>query len=290
MPEFPVARRYYSARRGKPSEPLQQADLFRRFVAIVRELDEQGFWAERFGTDCPDDIGDPPERPNDLLRRLVGRNIIDADGPWPLNEHRVVRWQLDDFYDLVEVLHDLASWPGTWDSHNFGGCVGHPGAFSQPCGQAIFRWRVNEALRESDLGVVIADGGEDRGRVVRTIAPATDAIVEAALTTESADHGAEVAHAVALFRSRDRDVPTLRSAVVALAGVLESQRKVLKTELLSKDEGALFDIANNFDLRHRDAKQRSDYDPVFLEWVFSWYLSTITLVASLAARATGSTA
>ncbi len=73
-------------------------------------------------------------------------------------------------------------------------------------------------------------------------------------------------------------------------GVLESQRAILKSELLSKDEGALFDIANNFDLRHRNANQRSDYDPLFLEWVFSWYLGTITLVASLAARSSESTA
>ena len=56
---------------------------------------------------------------------------------------------------------------------------------------------------------------------------------------------------------------------------------------LAGDKSALFDIANNFDLRHRTAKQRTDYDPVFLEWLFGWYLCTITLVSSLLERQGG---
>ena len=287
LPELPVTRRYYTARRGQPVGPADQTEALRRFVAIVHQLDSDGLWAERLGTECPDGIGDPPEAPNDLFRRLLGRNIIDADGPWPLNEHRVDRWVLDDFFDLIEVLHDLASWPGTWDSHDFGGCIGHPGSFSQACGQAVYRWRVNEVLRDSDLGVVIADAGEDRGRVVVAVPAATDAVVVAALELSDSLHTSEVAHAIALFRSRSRDVPTLRSAVVTLAGVLEAHRALLKSEMLTKDESALFDIANNFDLRHRTTKQRTDYDPVFLEWVFGWYLCTITLVASLRERQAG---
>lgn len=288
LPELPVTRRYYTARRGQPAGPADQAEAMRRFVAVVRELDTDGLWAERLGTDCPDGIGDPPEPPNDLFRRLLGRNIVDADGPWPLNEHRVDGWILDDFFDLVEVLHDLASWPGTWDSHNFGGCIGHPGSFSQSCGQAVYRWKVNEVLRGSNLGVVIADAGEDRGRVALAIPATTEAIVEAALERSDSTHASEVAHAIALFRSRNRDVPTLRSAVVTLAGVLEAHRSLLKLDMLTNDENALFDIANNFDLRHRNAKQRTDVDPVFLEWVFGWYLSTVTLVTSLRERQSGS--
>ena len=76
----------------------------------------------------------------------------------------------------------------------------------------------------------------------------------------------------------------MRSAIVALAGVVEAHRGRLKAELLTKDEGALFDLANNFDLRHRRADQRTDYDPIFLEWLFHWYLATVSLIAKLVAR------
>jgi hypothetical protein len=66
--------------------------------------------------------------------------------------------------------------------------------------------------------------------------------------------------------------------------VLEDRRSLIKAELVSKDSGALFDIANNFDLRHRRADQRTDYDPAFLDWIFWWYLATIELTDQLLTR------
>ena len=51
---------------------------------------------------------------------------------------------------------------------------------------------------------------------------------------------------------------TKRSAVVALAGILEERRSLLADELLTKDEGALFQIANKFGIRHQRADQRDD--------------------------------
>ena len=67
------------------------------------------------------------------------------------------------------------------------------------------------------------------------------------------------------------------SANRALAGVLEARRALLKDVLVTKDESALFEIANKFAIRHQDARQHSDYDPVFLDWVFWWYLATVEL-------------
>lgn len=108
-----------------------------------------------------------------------------------------------------------------------------------------------------------------------------DTAIDTVLRQPPEDSREEVVQAVALFRSRHRDVATMRSSVVALAGVLEKYRGLLKAELLSKDEGALFDIANNFDVRHRGADQRTDYDPMFLEWLFHWYLATVGLIRQL---------
>lgn len=62
---------------------------------------------------------------------------------------------------------------------------------------------------------------------------------------------------------------------------------LLKVELLSKDEGALFLIANQLNLRHRRVDQRSDYDEVHLDWLFWWYLATLDLTDRLLARQAG---
>jgi hypothetical protein len=138
-------------------------------------------------------------------------------------------------------------------------------------------------LARSELQVRLSDQGEDQGRIVLVSDPGTEDIIAAALAQTGQAHQDDVEHAIALFRSRGRDFPTMRSAIVCLAGVLEAERGLLKVELLNKDSGALFDIANNFDLRHRKVGQKTDYDPAFLEWLFDWYLSTINLVRKLRA-------
>ncbi len=59
-----------------------------------------------------------------------------------------------------------------------------------------------------------------------------------------------------MFRSRAADREEKRSAVLALARVLEDRRQLIEDQLDGKDEGALFRIANEFDLRHRGVRGR----------------------------------
>ncbi len=66
--------------------------------------------------------------------------------------------------------------------------------------------------------------------------------------------------------------------------MLEERRALLKEALVSKDGGALFQIANGFAIRHNRAGQQGDYDPAFLDWVFWWYLATIKLTDQLLDR------
>jgi hypothetical protein len=82
-------------------------------------------------------------------------------------------------------------------------------------------------------------------------------------------------------------VESKRSAIVTLAGILEERRALLKDQL-GKDEGALFEIANRYDLRHRKADPRGDYDEAFLDWIFWWYLATVDLTNRLIASRTAS--
>jgi hypothetical protein len=67
--------------------------------------------------------------------------------------------------------------------------------------------------------------------------------------------------AIALFRRRDATAEDKRSALVTLAGIFEERRQLIKAELGSADEGALFHIANKFALRHRNGDEQSNYGP-----------------------------
>jgi hypothetical protein len=162
----------------------------------------------------------------------------------------------------------------------------HHQDFNISQGRELYNWQVNRLLSQTSFELQLATSGEDRGRLVEAAGDARNDLV--ALTVAGADDNSRdpLQHAIALFRKRGASVEDKRSACVALAGVLESRRRLLKDELFRRDEGALFLIANEFDLRHRSASQQGDYDPAFLDWVFWWYLGTIELTDRIVARQT----
>jgi hypothetical protein len=65
---------------------------------------------------------------------------------------------------------------------------------------------------------------------------------------------------------------------------LEERRGLLKAEVLTKDEGARFQIANGFAIRHQLADQRGDYDRAVLDWLFGGYLGTVELTSGAPIR------
>jgi hypothetical protein len=65
---------------------------------------------------------------------------------------------------------------------------------------------------------------------------------------------------------------------------IEAARPLLKEKLTKKDEGALFQLLNEYDLRHKKLAQKDDYDPVFLDWMFAWFLASVRLVRELTQR------
>ncbi len=261
---------YWSQRKtGVRSLPVRQTVLAGQFVALVGELDELGYFEKRFGTDCVDDPS--PIEPSAVIEHEIG-----VGGLWPLRAGRLSE-DLDLLCDVVEVLHDLVARPVERRYHNYGECGWHHSNFSIETGRTIYRWRVNRLLERSDIGLRLADSGEDVGRLVGVTDEARSELVDVVLARGDSEVGDQIRHAIALFRARGADKHQKRSAIIALAGVLEERRKVIKAEMLSKDEDALFAIANNFSIRHQNQSQRNDYDPAFLDWVFWWYLATIEL-------------
>ena len=79
------------------------------------------------------------------------------------------------------------------------------------------------------------------------------------------------------FAARAATTEDKRAAVVALAGALEERLPIIKEcpHLTSRDGADLFNIANNFALRHQDIKQKREYHPIFLDWMFWWFLAAI---------------
>lgn len=278
FPDRAAPRPYWSERRtgaahGRTALTLEA--VARAFVHEVDALERKGYFEEAFGKDCVDDPS--TINVNDMIYERIGRESV-----WPLSASRLAE-DRDVFLDVVEVLHDLVARPRNGSVHDYAGCGWHYSEFSPAVGRRLYRWQVNKLLERSDLGLRLASDGEDEGRLVAVTDDARTDLLRK-MVERSDESAGRIQHAIALFRQRDATEHEKRSAVVALALVLEERRKLLKEVLYSGDEGALFEIANKFAIRHQREGQKSDYDPVFLDWTFWWYLATIELTDRVVER------
>jgi hypothetical protein len=278
LPHESAPRPYWSQRQGLSAPPSKAPlpTVVRRVKREIESLAAQHWFARTLGYECVDGHGEADTTIEEELDRRVGKPSLPSTDE--------ADWTEDDLCDFIEVYHDLAARPSRGWVHSFGGCGFHPTRFARSSGQRVYRWRINTLLTASSLDLQLADEGEDAGRMTRVLPDGLDELTRK-LASVAAEAEPEIPHAIALFRRHNASREDRRMAVVGLARALEARRQQLKEHLLSKDESALFQIANQFDLRHRKADQMTDYGDEYLDWLFHWYLATIDLVDRV--RATG---
>lgn len=284
LPELTAPRPYYAARhnlqlvaRDRRPDPTEAR---RDWMAAVTALRQRGYLAHVAPKICVDGGPYDPD-PEDAMDSAIA-DRLGISGLW--RDRAATDWDDVTFYSLVEVLHDLVERPRTrWD-HPYGNCGYHYSDFALYPAQVLYRWTVNRILARHGIDLVLAKNGEDVGRLVHQPTDGRVALMDAALATNDTAVRPTLEHAVSLFRSRTAIRENKRSACITLAGLLEERRGLIKEQLLKKDEGALFQIANEFAVRHRNANQRSDYDEEYLDWLFWWYLATIDLTTKLLTR------
>jgi hypothetical protein len=277
--------RYYSARHNPQPQPAPVlAEVQAAYAEQIARLSDLGYFQDAFGSACIDAHEDPDGEGQRQLAAALGTDAA----LWPLAcggepTHLQQDWPQELFYDVIEALHDLVARPRRRSWHDYGREWDY-GDFARRPGQAVYRWQVNQLLDRSGLGLRLADAGSDRGRLVRTAGDARDQLVQQALRSPEPKVRDLVDHAVTQFRSRNASALAKREATKTLADVLEHRRALIKQEMFRGDEGALFEIANSFEIRHLNERQKGDYDSAFLDWVFWWYLATVELTDRLLAR------
>ncbi len=191
---------------------------------------------------------------------------------WPIEE-KLSSYSEDDLFDVIELLYDLVSQPTEGFYHEYENCGMHYSKYNQPSGQAEFRAEINEILSDYKDGYELAENGE----IVEKADKGLETLLSAKLPSsagENAQHRME--EAIALFRKRHASVTDRQNAVLMLAGIFETLRPKLKGVITQKDESDLFNIANNFEIRHQNDKQKTQYDrPLWLSWMFYFYLATL---------------
>lgn len=265
-------RQYYSMRAGKhPAKAGFDLDDFKRFFLHTFEsLERDGIFQEWLGYDCVD-AGFVPGRSGLDLDLFVFRRLRRQD-LWPIHGN-LDNYSEDDLFDMIEFLFDHASKGIDGTHHSFNDCGWHYRSFAQALGQDRFRTEINDILMDYKDGFELDASGE----ILTLGEDGLDALLTAKLPHMDPDNVESRVDAAKLkFRRRGSSGEDRRDAVRDLADVLEYLREPAKKVLGSKDELNLFNLANNFDIRHHNKKQQIDYDRgIWLSWMFYYYLATI---------------
>lgn len=268
-----MARQFYSFRKGtNPNlKGLPLRDTLGLFVRLYNQLHEDGYFHEAFGFICVD-AGDVPGKVRDPeLEMLL---TIRKTGLWPIHE-KAPFYSEDDFFDVLEFLHLYVSKPIDGTMHSYNQCGMHWETFNKVLGQSEFRLRVNAVLAHYEHPYELSANGE----VLHKPEAGFEPIFDADLPSKDQNVLSRVTAATLRYRRHGSTLDDRRQAVRDLADVLEYLRPQVKTLLTSADEKDLFNIANNFGVRHHNDKQRTAYDAgIWFSWMFYFFLSTIHVV------------
>lgn len=275
------SRHYYSSRNGRNAgAALDLPTLKRLFLAIYSDLCDRQHLQEMLGKDCPDDPESVGTAGRDVevyvLRRTRKPNL------WPL-QLRIAGYSEDDLFDMIEFLFDHVSQGVDGFLHTYNGCGMHYNSFDRELARREYRISVNELLADYGSGFALSSAGEIENLPEAGFA---NLIVAGLPSADPKNVDDRVKAAVAKYHRRASTLEDRRDAVRGLADVLEYLRPRLKSVLRSEDERDLFNIANNFAIRHHNERQRSDYDPnIWTSWMFYFYLATIHAAQRMVQRA-----
>lgn len=271
---------YFSEQRG-----LRRGYTIVELRVVVRDLyqslEEKGHLKEWLGYYCENEgrvSGTAGSEPSRDVVLEVGRADL-----WP-PDPVAGSWSEDGIFDFLQFIAEKVSSPvpDTGWFHGYNDCGRHGEDFTPEPARGQFVTRVNKILER------YGDGWEMKPdfEIVERAPVGTGDLLTVKLPADvSADTRRRVQGAVAKFRRRSSSRDDRRDAVRDLGDVLEPLKKAAATHLSRKDESDLFNILNNFDIRHNNELQKSDYDPIWLSGLFYHYLTMIHVLTHLVDRA-----
>ena len=196
--------------------------------------------------------------------------------PFPITQWKEKETPEDHIFDTLEFLYDYISKPGAlvdmvsdtgWNYQDYE-------SYDDEAGRIEFRQKANVFLVDYKSGYELTDEGQ-------ILALGTDGlqhILSADLIPyDETNVDSKVREAIKKWRNRQLSLSEKKAAIHELADVFEWLKKTkrLSTVLDGKDQSAIFEIANNFAIRHHEPKQKTNYDQnIWYSWMFHFYLAT----------------
>jgi hypothetical protein len=258
-----MTRVYYSSR--KQPKKLSVDELYQKLQHLFLLLRDQRYFRERAGISGQ-------EYPEAIKHEA---SLALSFEPFPITKWAPDKITEDNIFDTIEFLYDLASKPDeeyrvTDDS----GFSYWEWKYDEAAGRAEFRSKANAFLADYQPGYELTEQGE----IVELGAHGLRHIFNAEIIRYDEENvDSRVRAAISKWRSRHSTIREKKEAIRELADVFEWLKKTgkLSAVLDRKDESAIFEIANNFGIRHANPKQKTNYDQgIWYSWMFHFYLAT----------------
>jgi hypothetical protein len=271
-----MAKQYWSQRKGLTTR-YNFSDTKIAIRDIVSDFTYRGYFQEYYGYNCVDAEGNfvPGKAGYNIVHFIFTK--IKRRLEWPLN---IEDLDEDTLFDIVELYFDTISFPVEGYYHEYAHCGYHYSVFDTVKGQEEYRNAINEILTEYENGYELNSNGE----IILLLTPGLNELTSASIPANSSEETKiknRIEWAVKKYRDRHSSIIDRREAIRELADVLEYLRPTLQSEMLTADEKALGNIANNFSIRHNNINQKEEYGLPWLSWIFYLYLSTIHLCLRL---------
>ncbi len=179
-------------------------------------------------------------------------------------------------FDMIEYFYYHISRPGPLENmtsdtgYNYTDYI----YYSTPDGRKEFRAMINTILNSYDEGFELTEKGEIEHTGSNDIELLLDAEIPE-YDVENVDN--RVRDAIKKWKNKELDRSKRKEAIKDLADVFEwlKDTKELKNALNKNDASDLFNIANNFSIRHHNTSQKGGYDEdIWYSWMFHFYLAT----------------
>ncbi|RZK27268.1 MAG: hypothetical protein EOO43_00155 [Flavobacterium sp.] len=265
-------RKYYAQRNGKLEDsPLLNLQLLKKlFILSYNKLSNNGFFQKYFGYYCVDADEVEGELGGDVASVMF--LALRKDNLWPIHNN-IDSYSEDDLFSVIEFLHDYCSKPLEGDYHQYNNCGMHYHTFDDVQGKLEFRKDVNNILTQYESGFELSVKGEVLSLLNKDLLPLMEATIP---SNDEENINSKLALAITKFRRHKSTLEDRRNVLRDLADVMEYLRPKLKDTLMSNDEKDIFNIANNFGIRHHNASQKVKYDKaIWYSWIFYYYLATI---------------
>lgn len=259
-----MTRRYYSSR-TKPKS-LTIDELYQKLQNLYLLFRDRDYFKQKAG--------------------ITGENLPDAIlheaaleltfQPFPITKWSSETITEDHIFDAIEFLYDRVSKPGEmvgmtsetgWNYYDYEN-------YNEEKGKEEFREKANAILSEYKTGFELTQ----EGTVLAIGTNGLQYILDAEIVPyDEVNVDSKVRNAIAKWRNRHLSLSDKREAIRELADVFEWLKKTknLGNVLDNKDESALFEIANNFSIRHHSPNQKTNYDQtIWYSWMFHFYLAT----------------